>query len=168
VATATAARLPVVQCDSAMVAQDHSFGKKEPRIGRGIARARMPRVLGDADLVAFVASRDLAASHRFYGDVLGFRLLEASGFAKVYDANGTQLRVTLVEKPTHAPHTVLGWRVSDIGATIEALREAGVVFKRYEGMTQDEQDIWIAPGGSRVAWFGDPDGNVLSLQQPPV
>jgi catechol 2,3-dioxygenase-like lactoylglutathione lyase family enzyme len=127
----------------------------------------MPRVLGDADLVAFVASRDLAASHRFYGGVLGFRLLETSDFANAYDANGTQLRVALVEKPAQAPYTVLGWRVSDIGATIEALREAGLVFKRYERMTQDEQNVWVAPGGSRIAWFADPDGNILSLQQPP-
>jgi catechol 2,3-dioxygenase-like lactoylglutathione lyase family enzyme len=64
---------------------------------------------------------------------------------------------------------VLGWRVVDIVATIRALREAGVVFKRYEeGMTQDEDGVWIAPGGSRVAWFADPDGNLLSLQQPPA
>ncbi len=127
----------------------------------------MPRVLADADLVAFVASRDLAASHKFYGEVLGFRLLEASDFANAYDANGTQLRVTLVEKPAQATYTVLGWRVSDIGATIEALREAGVVFNSYEGMTRTEQNVWVAPGGSRIAWFADPDGNILSLQQPP-
>jgi hypothetical protein len=55
----------------------------------------------------------------------------------------------------------------DIVATIRALREAGVMFERYEGMAQDEDGVWIAPGGSRVAWFVDPDGNVLSLQQPP-
>jgi catechol 2,3-dioxygenase-like lactoylglutathione lyase family enzyme len=123
-------------------------------------------VLGHADLVAFIASRNLEVSGRFYGDVLGFRLLEASEFANAYDANGTQLRVTLVDSVSEAPYTVLGWRVLDIVATIRALREAGVVFQRYEGMTQDEFDVWIAPGGSRVAWFADPDGNILSLQQP--
>jgi catechol 2,3-dioxygenase-like lactoylglutathione lyase family enzyme len=125
-------------------------------------------VLGDADLVAFVASRDLEVAGRFYGEVLGFRLLEASKFANAYDANGTQLRVTVVDRVVQAPYTVLGWRVLDIVATIRALREAGVVFKRYEGMAQDEDDVWIAPGGSRVAWFADPDGNVLSVQQPPT
>jgi catechol 2,3-dioxygenase-like lactoylglutathione lyase family enzyme len=124
-------------------------------------------VLGDADLVAFVASSDLEQAGRFYSEVLGFRLLEASGFANAYDANGTQLRVTLVDRVKEAPYTVLGWRVVDIVATIRELREAGVVFKRYQGMTQDEDDVWTAPGGSRVAWFGDPDGNILSLQQPP-
>jgi hypothetical protein len=77
------------------------------------------------------------------------------------------LRVTLVDRLEPAPYTVLGWRVSDIVTTIRALRQAGVGFKRFEGMTQDEDDVWIAPGGSHVAWFADPDGNILSLQQPP-
>jgi catechol 2,3-dioxygenase-like lactoylglutathione lyase family enzyme len=124
-------------------------------------------VLEDAELVAFVASTDLEEAARFYGEVLGFRLLEKSEFANVYDANGTPLRVTTVERAAQAPYTVLGWRVANIAETIRALREAGVVFKRYDGMTQDGDDVWIAPGGSRVAWFADPDGNVLSLQQPP-
>jgi catechol 2,3-dioxygenase-like lactoylglutathione lyase family enzyme len=125
-------------------------------------------VLGDAGLVAFVASRDLEVAGRFYGEVLGFRLLETSTFSNAYDANGTQLRVTLVDRVLQAPYTVLGWRVLDIVATIRALREAGVAFKRYEGMAQDEDGVWIAPGGSRVAWFADPDGTHLSLQQPPA
>ena len=129
---------------------------------------RIRRVLGDADLVAFAASRDLEVSGRFYGDVLGFRLLEASTFANAYDASGTQLRVTLVDQVVKAPYTVLGWRVSDIVATIRAMRDAGVVFLRFDGMSQDEFGVWIAPGGSRVAWFADPDGNILSLQQPPA
>jgi catechol 2,3-dioxygenase-like lactoylglutathione lyase family enzyme len=125
-------------------------------------------VLGDADLAAFVGSRDLDEAGRFYGEVLGFRLLESSEFARVYDANGTQLWVTLVERAVEAPYTVLGWRVVEIAATIGALGEAGVIFERYEGMTQDDDGVWIAPGGSRWAWFADPDGNVLSLQQPPA
>ena len=125
-------------------------------------------MLGSADLVAFVATRDLEAATAFYGPILGLPLVEANGFARVYDANGTQLRVTLVESLARAPYTVLGWRVVDIAATIRALRGAGVLFKRYEGMTQDEDCVWIAPGGSRVAWFADPDGNVLSVQQPPA
>ena len=75
--------------------------------------------------------------------------------------------MTLVDRVAEAPYTVLGWRVLDIVATVRALRQAGVVFKRFETLTQDEFDVWIAPGGSRVAWFADPDGNILSLQQAP-
>ena len=101
----------------------------------------------------------------------GLHARAAAKFVKVanaYDADGTQLRVTLVDRVVQAPYTVLGWRVRDVAATVRSLREAGVVFQRYEGMTQDEDDVWTAPGGSRVAWFADPDDNVLSLQQPPA
>jgi len=124
-------------------------------------------VLGEADLVAFVGSRDLQVSDNFYGERLGLRLLEASAFANVYDAGAAQLRVTLVDELAAARHTVLGWRVGDILATIRALCEAGVAFERYPGMSQDDDGVWNAPGGSRIAWFADPYGNILSLQQPP-
>ncbi len=124
-------------------------------------------MLSRADLVAFVASEDLDASARFYGDVLGFELVESSAFANAYDANGTQLRVTLVENLTPAPYTVLGWRVPDIRAAIAHLAKAGVQFLRFESMEQDQDGIWTAPSGSLIAWFADPDGNMLSLQQAP-
>ncbi len=125
-------------------------------------------MLGAADLVAFVASRDLEVSDRFYGGVLGFELVESSAFANAYDVNGSQLRVTRVQELVPAPYTVLGWSVGDIVGTIRVLREAGVAFKHYEGMTQDEHAVWLSPGGARVAWFADPDGNTLSLQQAPL
>lgn len=120
-----------------------------------------------AALVAFVPCSDLGVASRFYGDTLGLRLLEASPFALAFDGNGTELRVTLVDRPARARYTVLGWRVPDIATATRALRAAGVAFERYDGMEQDEDDIWTAPGGSRIAWFGDPDGNIISLQQPP-
>ena len=126
----------------------------------------MSRVFAAADLVAFAATRDLAASGRFYEHVLGLRLVESSAYANVYEVHGTQLRVTRVEEPVVAPYTVLGWRVSDIAATIDELAAAGVDFNRYAGMEQDERGVWTAPAGERVAWFRDPDGNTLSLQQP--
>ena len=124
-------------------------------------------MLESADLVAFVATRDLEAAGAFYGSILGLPLVETNGFAKVYDANGTQLRVTLVDSVAEAPYTVLGWRVENIAETTAELRSAGVRFKRYDGMDQDDNGVWVAPGGTRVAWFSDPDGNTLSLQQEP-
>jgi catechol 2,3-dioxygenase-like lactoylglutathione lyase family enzyme len=124
-------------------------------------------VLESADLVAFVATRDLAAAGAFYGTILRLQLLDANGFARVYDVNGVQLRVTLVESRADAPYTVLGWRVADIARTTAELHAEGVRFNRYDGMDQDENGVWVAPGGTRVAWFSDPDGNTLSLQQEP-
>ena len=97
--------------------------------------------------------------------MLGFECVESSGFANVYDANGTQLRVTRVDELSPAPYTVLGWRVEDIVAEIEVMRAAGVEFKRYEGMSQDEHGVWTSPSGARIAWFADFDGHTFSLQE---
>lgn len=75
------------------------------------------------------------------------------------------LRITWVERPVAAPYTVLGWRVTDIAAAIDRLTALRVVFTRYEGMDQDDSGVWTAPGGARIAWFLDPDGNNLSLTE---
>jgi catechol 2,3-dioxygenase-like lactoylglutathione lyase family enzyme len=115
--------------------------------------------------MTFVATSDMPAARAFYERALGLRVSGQSPIACVFDANGTTLRVVAVEEPTIAPYTVLGWIVSDIAATIRELTTRGVDFARFDGMDQDELGIWNAPGGTSVAWFKDPDGNVLSLTQ---
>jgi catechol 2,3-dioxygenase-like lactoylglutathione lyase family enzyme len=122
-------------------------------------------VLRDAELVAFVGTRDLVVADGFYRGVLGLVPLESSAFSRTYDAHGTTLRVTRVRELRPAGHTVLGWSVADIVAAVAELSAAGVTFTRYDGLEQDARAIWVAPGGTRVAWFADPDGNVLSLSQ---
>jgi catechol 2,3-dioxygenase-like lactoylglutathione lyase family enzyme len=124
-------------------------------------------VLNAHDLVAFVATTDLERARAFYVDVLGLAPVEVSPFACVVDAHGTTLRITLVDQLVAAPYTVLGWSVPDLDATIDALTARGVTFRRYDGMDQDDRGAWTAPSGDRIAWFGDPDGNTLSLQAPP-
>jgi catechol 2,3-dioxygenase-like lactoylglutathione lyase family enzyme len=123
--------------------------------------------LASAELVVFVASSDLEASGRFYGGTLGLRLVDSTELARVYDAGGTELRVTRVERPASAPYTVLGWRVNDIAVAMRELAGEGVSFARYAGMTQDEHGVWTSPSGALVAWFEDPDRNTLSLVQRP-
>src|SRR5579872_5580782 len=123
-------------------------------------------LLGSAQLVAFVATRDPAKAKEFYRDTLGLRLISEDGFAIVFDANGVMLRVSAVREIALAQYTVLGWEITDIVAKVKELEKAGVKFERYSFPGQDEMGIWTAPGGmARVAWFKDPDGNVLSLSQ---
>ena len=78
---------------------------------------------------------------------------------------GTTLRVTRVQEMSAAPYTVLGWEVADIAATVATLTAGGIAMKRVDGIGQNEAGIWTAPGGARIAWFDDPDGNVLSVGQ---
>jgi catechol 2,3-dioxygenase-like lactoylglutathione lyase family enzyme len=121
--------------------------------------------LDRADVVAFLATADLARARRYFEDVIGLRVLGDDPYACTFDANGTVLRVVTVPYLLPAPYTVLGWMVDDIRETADALRARGVSFERFEGMDQDERGVWTAPGGDLVAWFNDPDGNTLSLTE---
>jgi catechol 2,3-dioxygenase-like lactoylglutathione lyase family enzyme len=124
-------------------------------------------ILGTSKLVAFVATTDSNKARAFYEGVLGLRLVEdEKPFALVFDANGTMLRVTVVREHKPAQFTVLGWGVESIENTVDRLTAAGAEFQRYSGINDsDPKGIWTAPGGARVAWFKDPDGNVLSVTQ---
>jgi catechol 2,3-dioxygenase-like lactoylglutathione lyase family enzyme len=116
--------------------------------------------------VAFVAVTDLDAAEAFYAGRLGMVVRERSPIAVVLDTGGTTLRATLVEQVAPPPGTVVGWRVADIAATVARLADRGVPALRFPGFDQDAAGVWTAPGGDRVAWFADPDGNTLSVTQP--
>lgn len=106
------------------------------------------------------------SAREFYGNTLGLHFVSSDQFALVFDANGTMLRVAIVQKFTPAPYTVLGWHVPDIRQTVTRLRDAGVQLERFAGLNdEDELGVWEAPGGAKVAWFKDPDGNLLSVAQ---
>jgi catechol 2,3-dioxygenase-like lactoylglutathione lyase family enzyme len=122
-------------------------------------------MLRSADLVAFTATTDLPRARDFYAGTLGLTVLDEDAYACILDAHGTHLRVTLVHEMAGAPYTVLGWSVPDVTATIRSLEQAGVTFERFEGMDQDDAGAWQAPNGARVAWFKDPDNNMLSVTQ---
>jgi len=120
-----------------------------------------------AQPVTFILTANRSAAKPFYAGALGLAIIAEDDFAVTFAlAGGASMRLT--ELPGHLAqgHTVLGWAVADIGAAVAELRGKGVSFKIYEGFGQDENGIWSPPGGgAKVAWFSDPDGNVLSLTQ---
>ena len=120
-------------------------------------------LLSGSKLTAFAAAVDGSRARALYEGVLGLRLISDDQFALVFDANGTPLRIAKVQTLTPAPYTVLGWTVADIAEVARGLGAKGVVFERYEGMQQDDLGVWSAPDGGKVAWFRDPDGNLLSV-----
>jgi predicted enzyme related to lactoylglutathione lyase len=126
-------------------------------------------MLGSADLIAFVPTRDPAKARKFYEQTLGLEFRSADPFALVFNAHGTMLRIANVSEVKDfnpAPFTVVGWQVTDVGDTAGDLVKKGIRFERFPGMDQDSQGIWKSPSGARVAWFKDPDGNILSITQP--
>jgi hypothetical protein len=97
--------------------------------------------------------------------VLGLRFVKDDGFALVMDANGIMVRVAKAPEFKPATFTILGWQVSDIEKVVRSLQKRGVQFEIFGFFKQDELGIWTAPTGDKVAWFKDPDGNVLSVSE---
>lgn len=122
-------------------------------------------MLNHEKIMAFVGVSNADKARAFYRDTLGLTMLYEDGFALVFEIGGIMLRVTLVGEVRPQPYTVLGWQVSDATATARALASAGVKLERYPHVPQDEDGIWTAPGGAKIAWFRDPDGNILSISQ---
>ncbi len=125
-------------------------------------------MLDGEKIMAFVGVTDADRARAFYRDTLGLKLLSEDNFALAFDVNGVMLRVTLVESVQPQPYTVLGWQVEDTTKTVRKLAAAGVHFERYSHVAQDDDGIWTAPGGAKIAWFKDPDGNTLSIAQIPA
>ena len=122
-------------------------------------------ILAGAKTACFVCVTDRARAKAFYGETLGFTLKHEDGFATVFDCNGTTLRVSPAKDFRPQPFTVLGWEVQDIKVTVKALAATGIEFVRVPGLSQDELGIWSPVPGIFVAWFKDPEGNVLSVAQ---
>jgi catechol 2,3-dioxygenase-like lactoylglutathione lyase family enzyme len=115
--------------------------------------------------ILFLATANPKESRVFYEQLLGFEFVADEHPALVFHVGDSMLRIQKVDRVHNAPYTALGWAVSDIRHTVQHLKKAGVVFQRYEGMNQDDLNIWHAPSRALVAWFQDPDGHVLSLTQ---
>jgi predicted enzyme related to lactoylglutathione lyase len=122
-------------------------------------------MLGSTNIVAFVPITDGDRARAFYEGVLGLRFVKDDGFALVLEANGIMVRAAKMKEVTPAQFTILGWQVSDIDGVAGALQKKGVHFEIFGFFKQDELGIWTAPTGDKVAWFKDPDGNILSVSQ---
>lgn len=115
--------------------------------------------------MGFIPTRDAEAARRFYEGVLGMRFVSDDGFALVMEGGGTMFRIARAGAFTPQPFTVMGWEVRGIAEVVAKLAGAGVVLERYGFPGQREDGVWAAPGGAKVAWFKDPDGNVLSVSE---
>jgi catechol 2,3-dioxygenase-like lactoylglutathione lyase family enzyme len=122
-------------------------------------------MLADKKLKAFVPTTKPDKARSFYKDILELELLSEDNYALEFNANETLLRVIIVQEFKPYPFTVLGWNVDNIASTIRSLNDKNIFCEQYDFLEQDGLGIWTAPGGAKVAWFKDPDGNVLSLTE---
>lgn len=122
-------------------------------------------MLGDKTIMAFLATAHPLTTRPFYEEVLGLPLKRTDPYAMVFNSNGIELRISTVKDFKPASYSVMSWIVSDIHGTITGLQTKGVVFEKYSFLQQDPDGVWHSPDGTMVAWFKDPEGNLLSLTQ---
>jgi catechol 2,3-dioxygenase-like lactoylglutathione lyase family enzyme len=122
-------------------------------------------MLSSGKLVGFVPTKDSARARAFYENKLGFEFVSDDQFALVMRAGMNMIRIGKAQNFTPAPYTVMGWEVQDIEAVVAWLNERGVAFEKYPFVQDQQRGIWTTPNGDKVAWFKDPDGNVLSVSQ---
>lgn len=124
-------------------------------------------MLKESKITAFVPTTQPEKAKQFYQEILGLELVSEDGYAMEFKGNGACLRVTKVQELVPQPFTVLGFRINGIESQIRTLIENGIRFEQYQHFEQSILGIWNSPSGARVAWFKDPDGNLLSLTQYP-
>jgi predicted enzyme related to lactoylglutathione lyase len=122
-------------------------------------------MLSSSQPINFVATSNPKRAGQFYEKILGLKFVSGDQFALVFDINGTMLRIQIVDKVSPHAYTSLGWKVADIQREVNELSKRGVTFERYDGLNQDQSGIWTSPSGGKIAWFTDPDKNILSLTQ---
>jgi catechol 2,3-dioxygenase-like lactoylglutathione lyase family enzyme len=117
-------------------------------------------------MIGFVPTQDSRKAREFYEGKLGFEFVSDDPFALVVRAGDTTVRIAKGAKDFRpAAYTILGWEVENIEAVCRWLKERGVILERYPFVQDQELGVWTTPGGDKVAWFKDPDGNVLSISQ---
>jgi catechol 2,3-dioxygenase-like lactoylglutathione lyase family enzyme len=122
-------------------------------------------MLAASKIIGFVPTKDSQKARGFYEGKLGFQFVSDDPFALVVKAGETMIRVVKAQDFTPAPYTVMGWEVSDIEAVVGWLQARGVAMEKFPFVEDRDRGIWTAPTGDKVAWFKDPDGNVLSVSQ---
>ena len=116
-------------------------------------------------MVGFVPTKDYDKARAFYEGNLGFEFVSLDQFALVMKVGGHMIRISKIPNFTPLQATILGWQVADIEAVAKWLAGRGVATEKFPFVQDQELGIWTAPTGDRVAWFKDPDGNILSVSQ---
>lgn len=122
-------------------------------------------MLVEPTITAFLPTIKQEQSKQFYLNTLKLKLISEDDYALEFEGGGVRLRITIVEEFTPHPFTVLGFKVEDITSQAKSLTKKGVEFERYQTFNQDDLGIWTSPSKARIAWFKDPDGNLLSLTE---
>ncbi len=124
-------------------------------------------MLASGKITGFVPTTDYDKARAFYEGKLGFAFVSLDQYALVMSVGGHRIRIAKIANFTPLQGTILGWEVQDIQAVVTWLRGRGVTLEKYPFAQDRDLGIWTTPSGDKVAWFKDPDGNILSIAQHP-
>jgi catechol 2,3-dioxygenase-like lactoylglutathione lyase family enzyme len=122
-------------------------------------------MLSAGKMIGFIPTMDYDKARVFYELKLGFEFVSLDQYAMVMKIAGHMVRIVKLAKFTPLQGTILGWGVENIEAVAAWLQHQGVATEKYPFVQNRELGIWTTPSGDKVAWFKDPDGNVLSVSQ---
>ena len=122
-------------------------------------------MLASGKMVGFVPTKDYDKARAFYGGKLEFEFVSLDQYALVMSVGGHRIRIAKVHNFTPLQGTILGWEVKNIETVVIWLRDRGVPSEKYPFVQDRELGIWTTPNGDKVAWFKDPDGNILGVSQ---
>jgi len=120
----------------------------------------------EATPIAFIYVVDRKRALEFYQGVLGFKIRDSDDYGDNISLHNALLRLTVI--PDHKPsqHPVVGWETTEIETVARTLADRGVAFAKFPGMEQDDLGIWTSPDGkAKLAFFSDPDGNMLMVSE---
>ena len=110
---------------------------------------------------------DLARARDFYRDKLGITPFREEDDALFYgSAESPELMIYVTPNVGTAQNTQLCWVVTDLRATMDELRAAGVTFEEYDFDGLTTVDGVAETNGDSGSWFKDSEGNILCLAQP--
>lgn len=123
-------------------------------------------MLGKADATPMIAVKDLDRARKFYEDTLGLNTKgEMGGEGLTMESGDTLINVYRSEFAGTNKATALTFQVDDVEKEVRELKEKGIFFEHYDlPDLQQQGDVYVAEG-FKTAWFKDPDGNILSLEE---
>ena len=124
-------------------------------------------MLSEPKITAFLPTIKPEQSKQFYMNTLGLKLVSEDNYALEFEGKGSILRITIVDEFKPQPFAILGFKIKEIVTEVKSLTKKNVKFEKYTSLNQDDLGIWTSPSKARIAWFKDPDGNLLSLTQYP-
>lgn len=124
-------------------------------------------MLNNAPVAAVLPAMDMARAKDFYQNKLGLKLLPMPMEDPMIFEAGDKTTLVVYHRPdgTKAEHTVAGFNVKDIVATIKELTAKGVTFEDYDMPGLKTIDHIMNYGGAKSAWFKDTEGNIIAVNQ---